>query len=763
MVDLDDRAFAAALREALDLRVLARADAAITMRHVLMGEAVYGDLLALERVQVHARWAATLSDAPAALVAHHWYEAGDDERAFDVGLVAAREATHAMAFDLAHRQYAQVLSLWDRVEEPAERAGEGRSDMALHAAETANWAGDPANAVAVVDEALAVVERAEREPREERDEAMASVLLERRAWYLLRQGANDAARKAYDAALAALPETADAATRARVLAGSVRAWERSAEYDRALTLAQEAVDVAVSGSVAAEIGPAQYMLGRVLLARGDIDDAIAELEGAAASAEDILNPVLLAIARLELGDAYARQGRLGDAVPAALASAARLRARGDLEPHALLATAAAGALLHRLGRPAEGRVLATEILDTARAPVIVAIGHLLAGAFDVEALRLASGREHLETARILAASLLDGRVGAALASARTDLAFAEGNLEAAASAVDEGIAKVEHSGDDEALAHLCLAGLRIEAERDVAALGRGSERSRRRRSETIAEYERRIELVLAAKDPRAVRHDLDAIRAAWNAERTRLDGEHDPDAWAAAVDAWDTAAWPRLAAYAALRHAEALAHVRASDAALADAFADADARAEALDSPLLRAPIAARRDPRRRGRHDHGRRHRGGSRGSPHGAGDRPADEARTRGPRAGHGRGDESTDRDAAVHQREDRERACLADPHQAGGHEPPRSGNPRRPEPASPPGPVTALPATSKPTKQTSARRRGPAVRGSSEHDLVTTRTSRRTPEHRTCARPLPPVRRARRAHDPGPGAQVDAGPGG
>ena len=371
-----------------------------------------------------------------------------------------------------------------------------------------------------------------------------------------------------------------------------RAWERSAEYDRALTLAQEAVDVAVTGSVAAEIGPAQYMLGRVLLARGDIDDAIAELEGAAASAEEILNPVLLAIARLELGDAYARQGRLGDAVPVALASAARLRARGDLEPHALLATAAAGALLHRLGRPAEGRVLATEILDTARAPVIVAIGHLLAGAFDVEALRLASGREHLETARILAASLLDGRVGAALASARTDLAFAEGNLEAAASAVDEGIAKVEHSGDDEALAHLCLAGLRIEAERDVAALGRGSERSRRRRSETIAEYERRIELVLAAKDPRAVRHDLDAIRAAWNAERTRLDGEHDPDAWTAAVDAWDTAAWPRLAAYAALRHAEALAHVRASDAALADAFADADARAAALDSPLLRAPIA---------------------------------------------------------------------------------------------------------------------------------------------------------------------------
>ncbi len=133
----------------------------------------------------------------------------------------------------------------------------------------------PPNAVAVVDEALAVVERAEREPREEREErgttAMASVLLERRAWYLLRQGANDAARKAYDAALAALPETADAATRARVLVEACAVWERSAEYDRALTLAQEAVDVAVAGWSRRRSARPSTCSGVVLLARGDVD------------------------------------------------------------------------------------------------------------------------------------------------------------------------------------------------------------------------------------------------------------------------------------------------------------------------------------------------------------------------------------------------------------------------------------------------------------------------------------------------------------
>jgi DNA-binding NarL/FixJ family response regulator len=589
VVGVDDKAFAVALREALDLRVLVRNDESVGLRHVLMAEAVYDDLLAVERVRIHARWAEALRGGAAPLVAHHWYEAGAHEPAFDANLAAAREATAAMAFETAHRYYRQTLSLWDRVPHPAARAGTSRGDLVLQTAETANWSGNPAAGIAIIDAALGTHEIAD-------DPATTSVLLERRAWYLLRQGANEAARRAYDAALATLPEDADPATRVRVLAGSVRAWERASDFDRALALAREAVNVAVSGHVEAEIGPAHYMLGRILLSVGATNDAIDELTRAADAAETALNPVLLAISLLERADALARHGQLAEAIPAALAASDRLRARGQHDPHALLAAAAAGALQYRLGRPTEGRAIADAILAEGRNPVTLALGHLLAGSIDVERMELTSAREHLETARILAAPLLDGRVGAALSASRAELALAEGNVDNAVSAVEEGIGKVAHSGDDEALAHLCLFGLRLEGERAARAVGRDSERSRRRRDATIDGYERRLRHVLdAAPDAphdSSERPDLAAIRAAWRAERQRLDGRDDPEAWAAAMRAWARAQWPRLAAYASLRQAEAIARDGASTELVTQAIDDSAGCARAIESALLLAAVA---------------------------------------------------------------------------------------------------------------------------------------------------------------------------
>ena len=366
---------------------------------------------------------------------------------------------------------------------------------------------------------------------------------------------------AYERALNALPDTADPATRARVLAGSVRAWERASEFTRALELAREAVAISLTAGAESEIGPARYMLGRMLLLVGETDAAIDELERSASAAEAVGNPVSLVIALLERADALARRGRLTDAVPPVLAAAQRLRDRGQRDPGALLVSSAAAALLHRLGRATEGRALAVAILDEARTPVALALGHLLTGTFDVELGALLSAREHLETARFLAAPLLDGRVGAALATARAEVAIAEGNFESAATAIEEGIEKVSYSGDDEALAHLCLLGLRVQSDRDAAALGRSSERSRRRRDATLEHFEHRLARVLAAPPAGADRPDLVAVRDAWTAERTRLDGVSDPAAWARARARWLAAGWPRPAVYAAVRRVEALAGV----------------------------------------------------------------------------------------------------------------------------------------------------------------------------------------------------------
>ena len=223
--------FAPALREALDLHVLVRSDDAIGFRHVLMADAVYAELLGVERTELHRRWAAELESDPAATprLAYHWYEAGAYEPAFDASLAAARAAGAVLAFDSAYHHFRRALAVWDRVANPAARADSSRVDLCLAAAEAANWSGDPAAAVSMIDAALALPEADDPE--------RGSVLLERRGWYLLRHGDNAAARAAYESALATLPAAAEPAVRTRVLAGSVRAYERATDFDRALELA----------------------------------------------------------------------------------------------------------------------------------------------------------------------------------------------------------------------------------------------------------------------------------------------------------------------------------------------------------------------------------------------------------------------------------------------------------------------------------------------------------------------------------------------
>ena len=224
----------------------------------------------------------------------------------------------------------------------------------------------------------------------------------------------------------------------------------------------------------------------------------------------------------------------------------------------------------------------------------LALGHLLTGTFDVDQGSLVSAREHLETARFLAAPLLDGRVGAALVTARAEVAIAEANFESAATAIEEGIEKVSHSGDDEALADLCLLGLRVLAERDAAVLGRSSDRPATARRGLGALRAAARARVLAVPPAGADRPDLAAVRQAWTAERTRLDGASDAGAWQTAQEHWTAAGWPRQAVYAAVRKVEALAAAGGPDGGprLAGAVREAQDGALAIESTLLLAEIA---------------------------------------------------------------------------------------------------------------------------------------------------------------------------
>lgn len=582
--------FAAGLREALDHHLLVRRDDAVGFRHVLVAEAVHGQMLVAERASVHARWADVLAgrgDEPAVL-AHHWAAAGDAERALAASVAAGDAAVLALAPHDAIAHYRRALGLWADVAGPATVAGRGRAALCAGAAEAANRAGAP-------DEAVDLVAAAFDDPG--LDDAVAtSRLLERKGWYLLRLGRTDDARRPYRAAVEGLPADAPPGDRTRVLAGSVRIWERLRDPDRALATARAAV-AAAADATDADRGQARYMLGRALVAMGRTGPALDELTAAAAAAERSLDAVSLSIALLDRADVLATVGRLDHALDEALAAADRMRARGHVDPHALLCVGVAVGFLHRMGQVERARELVDGLVAEARTPVTLALGHLLVGVLDLDALALGDAREHLEMARFLSAPLLDGRFAGNLAWARSELALAEGRFDDARAAVDEGIARVERTGDEEVLCDLCLLGLRIAAERASSADPRRSERAKARDAAAVTRYERRLAPRAADDDSTEGRLSAVAVGAAWRAERSRLAGASNADEWAAAAEHWAAVGRPRHAVLAQIRRAEALQARAETRPEAADVLERAAKEADAVGSRLLahQARTVARR------------------------------------------------------------------------------------------------------------------------------------------------------------------------
>ncbi len=134
---LDPARLDAALRTAVDHKVLRRSGDDYLFRHALIGEALRDDLLPGERRRIHAAFLAALGpDAPAATVARHAAQAGEHTRAFVALVEAGREALAVSGSDEAQVHLEQALSL-------AEHAPEGTdlTEVVVRAAEAAQIAG----------------------------------------------------------------------------------------------------------------------------------------------------------------------------------------------------------------------------------------------------------------------------------------------------------------------------------------------------------------------------------------------------------------------------------------------------------------------------------------------------------------------------------------------------------------------------------------------------------------------------------------------
>ena len=202
-----------------------------------------------------------------------------------------------------------------------------------------------------------IIEAARRSIDDADDPTTASVLAERRAWYLLRLGRSEEADERYAEAVELLPDDAAPAVRAAVLAGSVRAAEQRLDAVAALARAQAAMD-------ASETAPqvqvhAHYMLARALLVAGEWAEAEQELVAAVGAAEAHLEPVTGAVALADLCELLAPQGRLAEALAVAVDSAARLRAGGWVDPNATLVDGVAASMELRRGDVDRGRRVRT--------------------------------------------------------------------------------------------------------------------------------------------------------------------------------------------------------------------------------------------------------------------------------------------------------------------------------------------------------------------------------------------------------------------
>ena len=172
----------AALREAVDANLLVRRGELLAFRHVLLRDAVYGDVLPAERLRAHARYGDALrrriahAAGPASaelegdaggmadwgLLAYHLAAAGDLAGALPAAMHAGRKAAR-LGLPEAVTHLERVLGWWGQVLKPEGLAGMSRAELLCMAATPVATAGNPERAHELLAQALELVD-VDREP-----------------------------------------------------------------------------------------------------------------------------------------------------------------------------------------------------------------------------------------------------------------------------------------------------------------------------------------------------------------------------------------------------------------------------------------------------------------------------------------------------------------------------------------------------------------------------------------------------------------------
>ena len=554
---IDDQQLLEGLREAVDQQLLRPEPGGegYVFRHALLAEAVYGELLAGERVSLHGALAGALDAglegggppaSRAARLAYHWAAAGDQPRALTASVEAAAAAEQVHAFAEAQLQLERVLGLWDQVPDPVERAGMDRVGLLSRCAESAYAAGDPVRAAELVRHALALVDEG-RQPQR------AGLLHEQLARHLHMLGDPDALAEQQQAVRLVLPEPSQG--RVRVLGSLAHLLVVVDRLEEAQGLAEDAVAIAGQVGAVAEEAAARTALGGALVHLGDADAGLAQLAAAVRLATEADEALVMLRAIEQHSDGLLAAGRLEEAATVTLDGIPQARRLGLARSFGPILAANATQALVALGRWDQAEQVSRQGLeavlsDAASVHLLLARAALELGRGDLDA-----AQARLQAVgRLLPASMPEAQEAGPLFCGLAEVALWRGHLEQARQLVAEGVLLV--AANPRHAAPLYALGLRVEADR--AELARARHPGEAAPDDTAAAtlLDR---LGQAATGPAAAGlPELAAWHALGLAERTRQQGPADPAAWAAAAAAWERLGQPYRVAYAGFRQAEAL-------------------------------------------------------------------------------------------------------------------------------------------------------------------------------------------------------------
>ncbi len=267
-----------AVREAVAHQLLVPdGDRGYAFRHALLREAIYGDLLPGERTRLHGRLAELLSDerrlaevpGTAAELAHHSLASHDIPGAFAASVAAGREAERLAAPAEAHRHYDLALSLWERVEDPEKLSGLARGKLAFRSALSAADVGDITRAVQQLRRLISYLGEGGAD-----DPVLFCRANERLSYLLLDIDEDPAAIAAAEAAVDALPEEPPRWERARALATHARALLSMEDETPARSRAEQALAAARAADAPWVEADSLVTLGQLSERAGRIEEAI---------------------------------------------------------------------------------------------------------------------------------------------------------------------------------------------------------------------------------------------------------------------------------------------------------------------------------------------------------------------------------------------------------------------------------------------------------------------------------------------------------